>query len=360
MTSQSKCKSFGLSFVCLNHGICDEIEGKCICDVGWTSMGDFSTQSGVHCGINEMAIQALWIVSLITCLPTLYFSITLLFNKIKNRKKQGWQFISDPQIIAIVCFVINPMSVVVASILKIVDQETFAIALHPASTLAFYLFFISVFLGGCAYLLIMIKFILGYVKVMSSESNEFIRVQNEYIRKFVWFISIIIPFTNCPPLVNLTYPFADQICLKLFLIGIILATFCIPCAIIRYLGVISNEIGKYLLERKNDADQRNKRDDEAFATLKIKFERTRIAAFIAMSQAVALYILFLGLDILKYNTSYLWPTIMSIVSVTLVFLLKSLTSEAIGSTSSDSQNGKDMRSGEGNYAIQPQHLHTNR
>lgn len=343
-TQPSTCKSFSFLPVCSHHGKCNESIGKCICDNGWTSVGDFSVQPGIHCGINKVAIQVLWIIVLITSLPVVYTCLHVLYLKWLYNKKEMKQYVHDPAVISTTFYFGVSIASCVLSIAKIVDQEVFAIALHPLSTIAFYSYFTCLVSGSYMFIVILIKFVLGYVKIMSTEYKESIRAQSEIIKKFTFFILITSPITFSPPLVSLNYRNIDHTCL-LVLIGVcIFVSVVIVSSLVRYVTVIAKEIGKFLDQDSGNLTKTNGADKEPLIRLKTKFLKARFALITSIIQSTALYILFLILEDLSYNSGYMWPLVIANINTLVPFMVKSMLNEPASSSSNHGRDGKDIKS----------------
>lgn len=79
--------------VCSGRGICvDVLVGSvvrptCLCEAGWSPIGDLATDPSVDCGINVAAQRALWGIATISQVLLLGLSVTRLYQK---RKKMKW------------------------------------------------------------------------------------------------------------------------------------------------------------------------------------------------------------------------------------------------------------------------------
>ena len=62
---------------CSDHGYCDEATSICVCDHGYTSLGDFAVTEGMDCGQNVFVQEILNIFGLIFAA-----SITLLMTRV--------------------------------------------------------------------------------------------------------------------------------------------------------------------------------------------------------------------------------------------------------------------------------------
>lgn len=176
MSLDVKCKAFSVLKQCSNHGNCDLSKGLCRCDDGWTSIGDFSSQFGIHCGINKLVIRILWIFTLATAFVLFYFSSKLIILKYKsnnnNSKKQGISITTDPANVAVINFSISSIMGATLSLLKIVDQESFAVGLNLVSTTILFLYFTISIVGVNAYIITLVNFILRFLKAMSKQSKD--------------------------------------------------------------------------------------------------------------------------------------------------------------------------------------------
>lgn len=361
MLNQTKCKTFSMMPACSNHGVCDETVGKCICDNGWTSIGDYSIQPGVHCGINKMAIKVLSLIVILSSLFMLYFSIKLCLKREKRVTKSKWSYFTDPHLIARVSFTLIAILAIIFSILKIINQEKFAIGLDPVSSLIFYFQSICIALALCAYTLILIKFVLGYSKIMTPTSRESITIQSERIKRIVYFLMLSSPISASTPIINLFDQSLGQTSLRALLIILIFLASFILFSVYRYLGVIANEIGNLLeinTELLNHGKDGNGKD--LYVQLKRKFDGARIATIVIVFFGSLITWSFLFVDVLTYNTAYIMPINGFMAIVLFTYFVKSLVNQTKGPRLSNNKQSKDNQADEKNIAAaSPQNIVVN-
>lgn len=352
--NQTRCKTLTLLQACSNHGACDESIGKCICENGWTSIGDFATQPGIHCSINLITVRVLWIIAVVTLLPLFYSSLKFLISKYNNKnnnlgkkknknKKSGHAFLSSPPVFSVTCLFLASICGIVMCILKIIDQESYSMGLHPITTLAMSMSIIFYVAGMSTYVTILINFILGYAKVMSPKSRESIVIQTERVKKAIFLMKISLPFIFFPSVMSLMNPNLEYASLFALFACCIAVTIFLAIHAVRYLGVIIFELKLYLEDiGENQNTEADRYDRDMFAQLKMKFERARVLVVVASLQTTIFYGLFLFIDTLSYNVAYLMPFMTPVTSTLSIVLVMSLVNETRDSSLSDARsNSKD-------------------
>ncbi len=331
------CRTFSVLPACSYHGTCEEVTGNCKCDDGWTGIGDFSTDGGVHCSINIIAIKVLWILVLVSFPLLLYSSVKLFLIKFQTRKmKSFFGLVTDPSITIAICFILSSLFACILSILKIVDQETYSLASNPVATVLFYFFYSSLLIGVSSYILILVTFIISHAKVMPNTFKHAIRVQSEIVKKMAWFLMVLVPIFGCPPLINITYPHHDYQCLVGLLGAILFMSIYAVLALYRYLGIIGNELEKHLQQQNKSMGSVN----DPLVVFKKKVDQVRKPTIIMGSLVMAIYLVIILLDVVSVSTSYYWPIFLFSFNMSAPNMLKSLMNDSKGPSSSGTRNSK--------------------
>lgn len=84
------CQRFEPFPVCSGNGICDKTIGKCICNDGWSSLGDFALVDGVDCNYSVVAIKIIYALMAFLSSIIIYFCVKGIRQQIKQyRAKPG-------------------------------------------------------------------------------------------------------------------------------------------------------------------------------------------------------------------------------------------------------------------------------
>ena len=124
---KSTCKSISTErFPCNHRGYCDAL-GQCICDHGWTHIGDFRTDKGADCDLYSPSLRALYIVNtILSGITLIYFSRVLIARMFKR---------NDAGNTALALFVMANLCETLYAILKLIDPVQYVVGKSLVITL---------------------------------------------------------------------------------------------------------------------------------------------------------------------------------------------------------------------------------
>lgn len=142
------------------HGQC--VDGTCVCDEGWTGLGDFQRISGYGYPIDKLSIMYWSMVNLIaTCLGSCYVLAYIVENRLLYVKR----FTENK---ARLCFSCPSMNAgfQMYSIGKLYDQEKLAVGGSPVASIGVSIALFGGMLAFSSYITIVLKFFRGYSKII--------------------------------------------------------------------------------------------------------------------------------------------------------------------------------------------------
>lgn len=323
------CPAFYPQQVCSGHGFCQNITGLCVCDDGWSSIGDYSTRAGQSCSINITAIKALWIIEEIASIGLLIVTSKYLFKYYSMKSDIGKKSfnIKDPLVVFPLCFWLESIMGIILGIIKASDPEYFAIALNPLSSVLFGLFYITGVHGCCAYMYVLIKFIAGYARMMSSEAREYISNESKILKKWSVIVAILIVPVCIIPLISIAVPGHDREAVAANLVSFaFIATFLIGVCV-RYLSIIISELEKHLSESEPSPRKVSKYADVLYV-VKLKLSKVKRVMSILGPSSIVTFGTLAAWELLSRNTSYLWPLQLAATDAQFIPIILSLMSKS--------------------------------
>lgn len=116
---------------CGEHGVCDMTTGFCVCEAGYSNIGDFSVFRSNPCELHAAAIQTLWGLTLIG----VGFSFMLSIWGLLSRKMAGlFQWASWRLWIAPILIIIQSTILLVMTIGKFIDPVSWSLGVSAAFT----------------------------------------------------------------------------------------------------------------------------------------------------------------------------------------------------------------------------------
>jgi hypothetical protein len=115
----------------------------CVCDDGWSNIGDQALISGTSCNINIVGIQILWgLLLVMSLIPSLLTAIWGIKTRIQykrdgislyNNIRKTWRLYSIP-----IGLLLYSICMIIIALGKIIDPTQWIIGLHPAPTVLFF------------------------------------------------------------------------------------------------------------------------------------------------------------------------------------------------------------------------------
>lgn len=257
---------------CSGNGfLCDIPDIGCICNDGWTSLGDFSfNTSGPECLTNFLGIKIMSYVCIV--IPSIC-NILIVWHYISRAKRKltcfSWKYQS--------LFPLNYLLLGISSVIHGILKLSYPPAQQPligrdlSITLIAFSYAFNAFCGIVLYINLVLQFLIGNSETMiSPESRERVTLRFSTLSFCSWFI-IPLSFVFCiMPVIGLSYP------LRARAFGI---TYLIGLAVILFIsGLIVMNCLHYLLRELNiRIDGMN---GQASDEIKIVVRRLNIAKFV--------------------------------------------------------------------------------
>lgn len=200
----TNCKVFWPAPVCSGNGVCNESIGKCICNVGWSSIGDYALEEGVDCNIHLQAVTALWSIDLIFYCITFIVLIRLYYIRYIT-SKAAFQ-LSEPSFQSPFFFTISVVAHIILASLRISSPERRVIGEDPAATTI--LIFGSTFATwtGLSFFQSNVKFLQSIVKTIPERSREIVSRRINVFKNGLPFAYALALIAAIMPMFGLRYP----------------------------------------------------------------------------------------------------------------------------------------------------------
>ena len=234
----------GNGYVCLPMN-------KCICDTGWTSVGDYSIIDGVDCDINKASVKGLSVIDI--CQSSIFVVAVTRYLVVRLLAKKAMK-VTDPKILAPIAFLIFGVCDLVIALLKVVYKEPQIIGRDVMFSAISTLFSFSVFLGLTAYYLVILQFLKGYARLMTSASREKVNFRFSVLRACSWVIVPLCVPTSLSSLLSPFYPKYMQVFAMVQIIGSGVLVFIYGVMFITALGLLMIELNSHIEVSKNDHD----------------------------------------------------------------------------------------------------------
>lgn len=342
------CRSFYPMPACSYHGTCDMNDGLCKCDDGWTSIGDLSTEYGSLCSIHIMTIRVLWILAVLPFPFLIYFSSKVLYNRISSTTKMDgdngggnrkwYMLLIDPSFIFPCTFFLCSTFGGILPILKIINPVKYSVGNDLLTTFVYSFCCATAMSGICVYLFLLVNFILGYAKMMPSESREKVVKQSKAVKLISNIAMVLGIASSYVPFANYVHPSYDVICVRAFSVAFALLALILGLMLLSYLTMMSREIGA-VVENASDKSspvQSEKKYDQLRA-VKVKLDRAWKAVLLCTFSTAVTYSIILSWDFFCKNLSYIVPMLTVSLNVMFIIFTRSIVKEASDSDSSKTQ-----------------------
>lgn len=365
--SIKQCQEFEPLEICSGHGVCNTTTGLCECDENWTSLGDFVPWKGLACSVHVHVVRGLWVLSLIASMAL--FSICYKFfnsrfkiaedlskriSKDNMTSNEHSHFSSvldmakkksnDPSFIFPFLFLVSSTSNFILSVLKIIDPEKFAIGNDPYTTLCCTGFIVCLVIGVAIFEVVLVNFLVGYSKMMSTNAKNRIRTQGEWIKRIMYFFSILFALLCDVPLFLLGYPEHYYDIYAAFYGVLILLCLVVCGTMLLSLSTIIQEINNYIASQEVVLAEA-KETIQILQTVKSKLIKTRLLILVIGPNLIITHLIFIYFKFLAINTAYILPLLFANAQAFAYATVYNLINNRLN-TKSSSDDGKDNRSGD--------------
>lgn len=212
----------------------------CICNTGWTCLGDFSLDGyGHECLINYSAVRIL--SYLIIIIPSLCNILIIRhFVQLARRKRLSWEYKNRFQFY----FLLMGISATLYGILKISYPDDQQPLVGRDVSISLVLAFVTCFcfIGIVYYLHVIIQFLKIQARMMTSASKGRIRKKLHFLGFISWFLIPSIVIISILPLIGIAYPVQSRELCKAYLIGYAVLGLVYGIITCNCLGLLINEI----------------------------------------------------------------------------------------------------------------------
>ena len=172
------CTSLTRDVACSMNGRLCLPQGVCICDIGWTALGDYRIEEGTSCDMNITVIKVLSVVD--ACLASTFIFILSkdLLCRLFSRKLPGGAFIFDIKTVCQFFFLFFGASDFVLAISKVIHQESDLIGRSQFISGVNASFCITCFVSLTIYFHIILRFLKSYTTSIPPENHT--KLLNQY------------------------------------------------------------------------------------------------------------------------------------------------------------------------------------
>jgi hypothetical protein len=271
----------------------------CICDTGWSSLGDFSfIGDSPGCQMNFEGVKIISYVCII--LPSIT-NILIIYHYVKLAKRLKTYYVISREFKTLfpLCFLIAGTCSTVTGILKVSYPEGKEPLIGRDVSISFIVFILmsGVFFGLVLYLHVIIQFLKGYSRMMSKESRERVSQKLNSLGFYSWFLP---PFTlvfAIMPLISTAYPSQSKQLGMTYLIGFAIIAIVYAQITINCMSFLLKELNVYI----------NNLQDKTSEDIQLVVKRLNAAYMIILSSSTVfgiLLIIFASSDYLFYLMTY--------------------------------------------------------
>jgi hypothetical protein len=315
------CSSLVRASKCSGRGYLCQPQNICLCDVGWTSLNDYSIVEGDNCTINMSSIMYLSIVDLIFAASFLFVILRHISVRLRTITCRSMETKS-------VCtFAFAAIGVVdfLLAISKLAYGKPEIIGRDIGHSVLQLLFTFFCFVSLTLYYRVVLKFLRGYSRMMSTNDRNNLRHRYDVLQKYSWLIVLFsLPVSGAP---ILAYCYQSHIVI-LTIVGVAgtgLLVFIYGVFLITAVGLLLAELTPY-----------TKSDSSAFVgDLSVVCMRMRITFYLGGGIIIfgaSAMVIFGSWDFLRNKVSYIL-IISRIIGMSL-FMILTMTLSRIASSSS--------------------------
>lgn len=172
------CTTLRRDIACSTNGRLCLPQGTCVCDAGWTSLGDFRINEGTSCDMNITAIKVLSVID--ACLASTFIFILSkdLLSRLFSRKLPGGAFTFDIKTTCQFFFLFFGATDFILAIFKVIHQESDLIGKSQLISGVNAAFCITCFFSLTIYFHIILKFLRSYTPSTPPENHT--KILNRY------------------------------------------------------------------------------------------------------------------------------------------------------------------------------------
>lgn len=244
-------RPYGFQYPACSGHASDCLSDACICNSGWTSIGDFQLREGYDCSINKLVI-VIW--SSVNAYLALQSIVIISYCIHKEKLWTRAKFFKLKNVCYISFLFLNGGGLAY-SILKIINQDKHALGLDIMTSLAGVILVSAVVTGGSAFVLILSKFLKGYSRMLDSKRREHF---NSAFACLQWVLPIAPPLTFVGLIViavacmNMDKHYSDQFCSSFMAVTSTAYAFYAVC--VEYIVyVFQSEVTSYFKQRRRES-----------------------------------------------------------------------------------------------------------
>ena len=195
------CSSLVRAKKCTGNGYLCLPQDICLCDAGWTSLNDYSIVEGDNCTINILSIMFLSIVDLMPAVAFLflilrYISVRLKSMPCRSMEAKSWCPFAFA-VVGVVDFLLAAFK------LSFAEPEIIGRDINSSILQSLFIFFC--FISLTLYYRVVLKFLRGYSRMMSSDDRSNLRYNYDVLQKFSGLIILFsIPVSSASILAHIS------------------------------------------------------------------------------------------------------------------------------------------------------------
>ena len=238
----SRCDGNG--YFCLPQGVC-------VCDLGWTALGAFSTIDGRKCDIHQNSIYGLNIIDTTLVVAYLLLILQHLARRL-HALKDIRLFLSDPKTPCSFIFMFIGISDLVVSLSAVLYKERKLIGKDTTVSIAAAMFAFFCFVGLSVYFQIMVNFMRNSARLMTAANRHKVLSRLTVLRNLSWaVVPLSIPICMSS-IFCLIFPENMRPFAMTAIIGIGLLIFFYTVLYLTALGFIVAELSAYLEKSQSE------------------------------------------------------------------------------------------------------------
>ena len=196
------CSTLVRARKCSGNGYLCMPQNVCLCDAGWTSLNDYNIIEGANCTINITSILCLSILDLV--LSTAFLLLITRYISVRIRTITCRSM--EPKSLCPFAFAAFGVVDFLCAISKLAYAEPALVGRDIGISILQSMFVFSCFISLTLYYRVVLKFLKGYARMMSSDDRNNLRHYYSVLQKYSWLIVLFsIPVSSAPTL-TLFYP----------------------------------------------------------------------------------------------------------------------------------------------------------
>ena len=235
------CSSVVRASKCSGRGYLCQPQNICLCDVGWTSLNDYSIVEGDNCTINISSIMHLSIVDLIFAASFLFVILRYISIRLRTITCRSM----EPKSVCTFTFAAVGVVDFLLAISKFAFGKPEIIGRDIGPSVLQLLFTFFCFISLTLYYRVVLKFLKGYSRMMSTNDRNNLRHSYDVLQKYSWLIVLFSLPVSAAPI--LAYCYQSHI-LILTIVGVAgtgLLVFIYGVFLITAIGLLLAELTPY-------------------------------------------------------------------------------------------------------------------